>query len=352
MPPSPESWPAGGQLLFLTWQRGGWVGVDLFFVLSGFLVSGLLFTDYKSRGRLGVGRFYLRRAWRIYPPFIVLIAATVIIRLGQGWEVPSASLTSELFFLQSYLPGLWNHTWSLAVEEHFYLLLPLTLALMLRWNQHSPMPLRPILSLAAGVAVLALAGRLVNWYVRPSYGNLTHLFASHLRLDSLFFGVAISYAYHFHWSRFHRSFTPRRRFLIFGGALLLTPAFAFRLETTPFIYTIGLTIFCVGSGMMLVGILLSQIPHGPLVAALATLGKHSYSIYLWHMFVLAWGIPLVEGVFDVELDAGARLAMYFVGSFGFGIAMAKAVEVPALRIRDRWFASRSPGDRDILSAPA
>ena len=343
MPPSPESWPAGAQLLFLTWRRGGWVGVDLFFVLSGFLVSALLFTEYKSRGNLGVGRFYLRRAWRIYPPFIVLIAASVIIWLGQGWQVPSVSLASELFFLQSYLPGLWSHTWSLAVEEHFYLLLPLTLALMLRWNQNSPMPLRPILRLAAGVAVAALAARLINWYVRPSYGNLTHLFASHLRLDSLFFGVAISYAYHFHSSRFHRLFTQRRRFLIFGGALLLTPAFAFRLETTPFLYTIGFTIFCVGSGMMLVGILLSQIPHGPVLAALATLGKYSYSIYLWHLFVLAWGIPVIEGTFAVELGAGTRLAMYFVGTFGFGILMAKAVEVPALRLRDRWFPSRSPG---------
>ena len=120
--------------------------------------------------------------------------------------------------------------------------------------------------------MLALAGRLVNWYVRPSYGNLTHLFASHLRLDSLFFGVAISYAYHFHSSRFHRVFTPRRWFLIFGGALLLTPAFAFRLETTPFIYTIGLTIFCVGSGMMLV-VSFCLDPHGPVLAALATLGN-------------------------------------------------------------------------------
>ena len=54
-------------------------------------------------------------------------------------------------------------------------------------------------------------------------------------------------------------------------------------------------------------------------------------------------MPLIEAVFDVELDAGTRLAMYFVGSLGFGIAMAKAVEVPAQRLRDRWFPSRSPG---------
>lgn len=341
IPALPDS--AAGQFVFLTWNRGGWVGVDLFFVLSGFLVSGLLFTEYKARGRLGVGRFYLRRGWKIYPPFFVLIAATVLMRLREGIPVPAGPLAAELLFLQSYLPGFWNHTWSLAVEEHFYLLLPLTLTLMLRWNRHSPTPLRPIFSLAAGVAVLVLAFRLVNAYLRPSYGHYTHLFASHLRLDSLFFGVAISYAYHFHSSGFDRLFTRRRRFLILAGTLLLTPAFVFPLETTPFIYTIGLTIFAIGSGMMLVGILLAQIPHSRFVTVLATLGSYSYSIYLWHMFVVAWGIPLVEGTFDVDLDPRSRIAMYFVGSFGLGIAMAKVVEVPALRIRDRWFPSRSPG---------
>jgi peptidoglycan/LPS O-acetylase OafA/YrhL len=356
MPAVPESWPAGGRLLLHTWRLGVWVGVDLFFVISGFLVSGLLFTEYRSRGRLGVGRFFLRRGWKIYPPFFVLIAAAVLMRLREGLPVPMLSLASELFFIQSYLPGLWNHTWSLAVEEHFYLLLPFTLALMLRWNRDSPAPLRPILSLAAGVAVLALAGRIVNWYVRPSYGNLTHLYASHLRLDSLFFGVAIAYVYHFHASGFGRVFTPRRRLLILGGALLLAPAFAFRLETTPFIYTIGLTIFAAGSGMMLVGILLSQIPDSRLVGALAMIGGYSYSIYLWHMFVLAWGIPLIEGTLGAELGAGTQLAIYFVGSFGLGMAMAKVVEVPALRARDRWFPSRSPGaveqgsDSGILAA--
>ncbi len=232
----------------------------------------------------------MRRGWKIYPPFFVLIAATVLMHLREGLPIPPVALASELVFLQSYVPGLWNHTWSLAVEEHFYLLLPLTLAVMLRWNKGSPTPLRPILSLAAGLAVFVLAGRLINWQVRPSYDSLTHMFASHLRLDSLFFGVAISYAYHFHSSRFAGVFTPRRRFLIAGGALLLTPAFILPLETSPFIYTIGFTVFYVGSGMMLVGILLSQIPDGQPVATLATLGKYSYPIYLWHMFVLVWGL--------------------------------------------------------------
>jgi peptidoglycan/LPS O-acetylase OafA/YrhL len=343
MPSIPESWPAGAQQLLRIWNRGGWVGVDLFFVLSGFLVSGLLFTEFKSRHRLGVGRFFLRRGWKIYPPFFVLILATVLMRLREGMPVPPVSLAAELFFLQSYMTGLWSHTWSLAVEEHFYLLLPLTLTVMLRWNKNSLTPLQPILPLAAVVAVLALAARMLNWYLRPSYGNLTHLYASHLRLDSLFLGVAVSYAYHFHSSQFEGLFSRHRRSLLLAGALLLTPAFAFTLERTPFIYTIGLTIFAAGSGMMLVGILLSEIPDGHVTRALATVGSYSYSIYLWHMFVVVWGLPLIEGAIDAELAPGTRLATYLAVSFVLGMAMARVVELPALRVRDRWFPSRSPG---------
>ena len=223
MPTPPEAWPTVVRLPFLAWNRGGWVGVDLFFVLSGFLVSGLLFTEFKSRGRLGVGRFYMRRGWKIYPPFFALIAATVAVQLLRGQPIPPASLASEVLFLQSYVPGLWNHTWSLAVEEHFYVLLPLTLALILRWNRGSPTPLRPILTVAAVVAGASLALRVLNWYLRPSYDHLTHLFASHLRLDSLLFGVAISYAYHFHPDSFIRRLTPWRRTLIVCGALLFAP---------------------------------------------------------------------------------------------------------------------------------
>ena len=68
-----------------------------------------------------------------------------------------------------------------------------------------------------------------------------------------------------------------------GGILLLTPAFAFPLETTPFIFTVGLTFFYVGSGMLLVGVLLCDVPRTRPVVVLAALRASSYSIYLWHL---------------------------------------------------------------------
>lgn len=342
MPSPPESWPAVARLPLLTWIQGGWVGVDLFFVLSGFLVSGLLFAEYKSRGKLEVSRFYMRRAWKIYPPFFTLIVATIALQMLCGHPIPLSSLASECFFLQSYVPSLWNHTWSLAVEEHFYVLLPLVLALILRWNRDSPTPMRPVLTVAAVVAVASLALRVLNWYMRPLYHHLTHHFASHLRLDSMLFGVAISYAYHFHRDTFAWRFTLWRRTLFVGGGMLLAPAFVLRLESTPSIYTVGLSAFYFGSGMMLVGVLLSQLPLRRSVALLAALGAYSYSIYLWHMPILVWGVPLVERVLGVQLEFGAVVAVYFGGSFCLGIVMAKLVEVPALRLRDRWFPSHSP----------
>src|SRR6476469_9931494 len=102
--------------------RGGWIGVDLFFVLSGFLVSGLLFRDYQQTGRIRAGRFLLRRGFKIYPPFWVFMLMTAAVF---GSRFPIGAYFIELGFVQNYRPTIWQHTWSLAVEEHFYLLLAL-----------------------------------------------------------------------------------------------------------------------------------------------------------------------------------------------------------------------------------
>jgi len=352
MSPPPQWWPTPWRSPFLIWQRGGWVGVDLFFVLSGFLVSGLLFAEYKSRGSLSIARFYVRRGWKIYPPFYALIATTIAVSVVLGAKVPPMPLVSELVFLQSYFPGLWNHTWSLAVEEHFYFLLPLLLTLMLRWNRGSPNPLKPVLALAAGVAISAFLMRLLNWHYRTPYSHLTHLYPSHLRLDSLFFGVAISYVYHFHTDRFKATFTPSQRWLIPGGTILLAPAFAFQLETTPFIFTVGLTLFYFGSGMLLVGVLLRDLPHNCFTAWLASLGAHSYSIYLWHMAMRNWGISGIERILGSPLSFNGRTTVYLVGSLVIGVVMAKLVEVPSLRLRDNWFPAKVRGEVEAQTKSA
>ncbi len=347
MPP-PRDWPHIPKLALLFWTTGGWVGVDLFFVLSGFLVSGLLFREYKSRGRFSIGRFYVRRGWKIYPPFLALVATTVAAQMLIGTGVSKRSLVSEIIFIQCYVPGLWIHTWSLAVEEHFYLLLPLLLYFILKLNVNSAEPLRPVVLMAFCVAAFCLVLRLINWNYNPSYipglsyDRYVYHFPSILRLDSLFFGVAISYQYHFHTDWFVKSFFRWRAWLIVGGVLVLLPAFIFPLDSMPGVFTtVGLTCFYLASGAILAGILLCRVRRSPLVIAAATLGSYSYSIYLWHLPVQSWGVRAIERASGLSLGFEAKTTIYLLGSIVIGIAMAKIIELPALRIRDAWFPSHA-----------
>src|SRR5579872_3973764 len=93
------------------WVRAGWAGVDLFFVLSGFLVSGLLFREFQHTGRVDVPRFLVRRGFRIYPAFYAFLIAT---SLASG-TIATRRFAAEALFVQNYVSGLWDHTWSLAV---------------------------------------------------------------------------------------------------------------------------------------------------------------------------------------------------------------------------------------------
>src|SRR5207248_2040034 len=114
------------------WSRGGWLGVDLFFVLSGFLVSGLLFREQEKFGTIQAKRFLIRRGFKIYPAFWLLIVVTQAAALVGPPHRFRASTVTELLFLQNYSSSLWNHTWSLAVEEHFYFLLVMLFVLRIR----------------------------------------------------------------------------------------------------------------------------------------------------------------------------------------------------------------------------
>lgn len=327
--------------LTYVWQQGGWVGVDLFFVLSGFLISGLLFREHQKHGYISFKSFFIRRGLKIYPPFVVLILVTVLVKIVKEGGFSYDSLSREILFLQNYGGGLWNHTWSLAVEEHFYLFLPIILIFFLKVKPSSRQPFAWIPIVFATTAFLCLSLRLYTMaYVKP-YNHMSHLFPTHLRMDSLFCGVAIGYFHNYFPNRFQHFSTRYKKYLLPVAVLLFVPAFAFKLETTPFISTYGLSLFWLGSGLSIFCLMSSEPKSSRIVDTTSFIGSRSYSIYLWHMAVATWGTELLRkligGYWNWYLYAGS----YLVGSIVLGIVMSIMIEYPVLQFRDRLCPSRS-----------
>jgi peptidoglycan/LPS O-acetylase OafA/YrhL len=333
----------GGTPPFLVqaWQTGGWTGVDLFFVLSGFLVSGLLFKEYMVHGDVWLGRFLIRRGFKIYPAFYAFLFLMLLPALIGGRVIDWRPLVCEALFIQNYGPNRFGHTWSLAVEEHFYLLLCLFFAFRLRSPGPRPFALLPAVFLVVAVVTLSLRLAMMPF----PFSDKTHLFPTHLRLDALSFGVLLSYYYHFHQDGLARLVSRRRLLFLVLGMCLVAPCFILKKNTSVFVHTVGLTLEYLGWGSILLAALYWQPGRSPVqrrvFGVLAAIGFYSYSIYVWHMAVQ-------ERLFVIVLAARrgvpppypVALAIYIVSAVLVGIIMAKLIEGPFLRLRDRWFPSR------------
>ncbi|MGV3722814.1 MAG: acyltransferase family protein [Actinomycetota bacterium] len=338
-----------GRHMYVTaaWHRLGWLGVHLFFVLSGFLVAGLLFREHQRTGRLDIRRFLIRRAFKIYPSFWLLLAVTLPLAYLSPVRPTPTQLASELLFLQSYVPGYWMHTWSLAVEEHFYLLLAGSLMLLLRLRRTAdPFALIPCVTLAIGIA--CLAARVATTASAP-FQHYTHVFPTHLRLDALSFGVCLSYWFHLHrdaWALFMKRHVTRLWLL---SLVCLAPLTAFEITTGWFVITVGMTVGYVGIGALLMAAVYSEslaAPPGRGVGhvvgrVLAWLGRNSYGIYLWHLAVAVWAVGKLKVLVDPDMPYSVELAIYFLGSIALGAVATRLVERPLLELRDRWRPSRN-----------
>lgn len=284
----------------------GIVGVDLFFVLSGFLISGLLFSEFLRTGGIRVSRFFVRRGLKLYPAFYVFLVLTLPITHIFG----VSKIASEAFFLQSYTPHVWQHTWSLSVEEIFYLALPLLFLLLARMKTFSSIPF-----IAVGLIVLCSILR-----SRAALFEFSH---AHLRFDALFAGVALGYFRHFHTDLFAR--LSRANWLLPLTFMLLLPC-SFNRHAGPTLDNLTLTATLLGfSGLVWwsQGIMIKA----PLTAGI---GRYSYSIYLWHM-------PLAMYFGEIKPVGMLGFLTYVCLTLAVGVMAATIVEVPFLQLRDRLF---------------
>jgi peptidoglycan/LPS O-acetylase OafA/YrhL len=251
---------------------------------------------------------------------------------------------------------VWAHTWSLAVEEHFYFLLAAFMAWKLRPGGGMP-TLRQAVTGFVVIAALVLSARIATaWSILsdPAQGSVKlHFFATHLRIDALLFGVLMSFVYHQRPDVWERIVANRGR-LALAAAVLLAPCLALP-GPHPFTVTVGYTFYYLGFGAVLALALpstrkdVAPATAGRVERLLAAIGAYSYSIYLWHSATKRWSAPVWEAAVGHPLGYVGQAILYFVSSIVLGIAMARLIELPFLRWRDFAFPSRS--NPTVLPSP-
>jgi peptidoglycan/LPS O-acetylase OafA/YrhL len=330
--------------------RTGWVGVDLFFVLSGFLISGLLYSEYKKRGAINYPRFFIRRGLKIYPAFFIMILVTFLARQIIGLPNPGAAYLRELLFVQNYKIGIWQHTWSLGVEEHFYIFLPILLLALIAWSGNRRDPFQKIPLIFGCIAVICMVLRAATIHFTDPARFIPPMVTgpSHERIDSLFFGVFLGYLYHYQPEALAKWMARPWLSLAIGAlsAIFLSTCFIFD-RSSHFLLVFGLTFLYLGfGGLILLSLHVRDVlppqlarPLALFGTALAFIGTYSYSIYLWHIPFQAFAAGTIRRVLHIEFSRAQGLWFYFAGSVVFGILMARLIEFPVLKLRDKLFPS-------------
>jgi len=339
----------------------GWMGVDLFFVLSGYLIANQLFAGMARGQALSLPRFYARRALRTLPVFWLVLAAFALFPVAMGGRTPPPWWRFLTFTQNIGLqPGTaFSHAWSLCVEEQFYLVLPAVLALG-AWFARGRVTLTRAhgWALMAALVALGVAARCLLWptyaHPTPDHGYTTWIYYNTLcRFDEFIPGVAIAMLKNFHrptWGRLMaRGGLLSAAGIAATGAMLALEHFYYYIDgqgwsfpMTAFGYSLNAWAFALLTAAALspsARVMRWRIP------GTSQLALWSYSIYLSHkplaMFIAHQLKPL--GVPD-----GARLAIIAIACVAVGGLLYNLVEAPFMALRDRLVPSNF---RDAAAGP-
>ena len=323
----------------------GWAGVDLFFVLSGYLIASQYFARAAAPGSTGlVQSFYIRRFLRTLPPYFVVLAITYVVTvygLGQGAAWPS--LWTYALFLQNFgMPvASFFVSWSLCVEEHFYLVFPLLAGWLLARRSQRLATAAFAIVLLAEPAVRTVAWLSAHPDSHPDAFFTRIYLPTYVRLDGLTVGVALAALSRFHplmWARIAR----RPNLLMAAGVGVTAVAMAISFDQRSFLAcTVGFSLFSVAFGMLVASTLsptcwLRRL-RVPMVERIALL---SYAMYLTHVPAIDAGYELGRGVLharSLAVVAPLQAALVLLGAW----ALHASVERPMMRLRERWLGRRA-----------
>ncbi|MCA9511789.1 MAG: acyltransferase [Myxococcales bacterium] len=337
------------------WLFNLWSGVDVFFVLSGFLIGRILLGNLARTGRIGWASFLVRRSLRIFPAYYVVLAAALLVVAPHAprafaflfetrdFGALRAAAWPAFLYVANYwtppgAPSPMSWAWSLCIEEHFYLVLPPLLWLFVRGRGR-----------AAHAAVLALgllgpfAARAAVFAADPGSSVRAVYFQSHFRFDELFAGVAVAYA-HVHFPDALRRLVARAGLWLpaaGAGAIASVWAFGSPHAGGAFRLLFQFPLLAFGTAALVAHVLHATSPVSRALAAraLAPIARVSYGMYLVHPYVLfAW----MSGPFSAMFRAprmgpwvAALAAACALASWALAAAMFVALERPLLDLGAR-----------------
>ena len=337
-----------GVLLYhagLSWVTGGILGVDVFFVLSGYLITDLLLREWDRWGSIDLVTFYAHRARRLLPALCLVVAAVAVwaVTFGQSDRLGSyradgiASLlyvanwrfvlSQQSYFDQFAEPSPFRHTWSLAIEEQYYLFFPLLLIGLLTLARGRRRGLVVGVTLAA-LAVLSAVEMV--WLYHPGADPSRVYYGTDTRFFELMVGSVLAVVMLGRFARPAGAGSRQARTAEVAGLLALTGVVAMMYATTdqqPFLFRGGFVLLCLVTALLLWSI--EVAPGSPVARLLSTapfvyVGRISYGLYLWH-----WPVYVAISPAHTSLQPGTALTLVRLAvSFGLAVASYVLVEHP------------------------